>query len=189
MHSGEITVLLEKLRAGDRSAEHRLYELVYPQLHEIAGRFMRKERAGDTLQTTALVHEAFLRISDLEALRNPRDRSHLLGFAGCVMRNILVDRARARNAGRRGGPYLVELPIDSLQVFDSNWSAEDVLMLNEALEALAAEDERSAKALEGHFFGGLTIDEVADWLDVAPRTIKRDLSYAKAWIRKRLTGK
>jgi RNA polymerase sigma factor (TIGR02999 family) len=150
---------------------------------------MRKERPGNTLQTTALVHEAFLRISDSEAIRHPKDRSHLLGLAGCVMRNILVDRARAKKAQRRGGPHRVEVPIDKLQLFDSNWSAEDVLALNEALEALAAEDARAAKALEGYFFGGLTIEEVADWLEVAPRTIKRDLSYAKAWIRQRLTAK
>jgi RNA polymerase sigma factor (sigma-70 family) len=90
---------------------------------------------------------------------------------------------------RIGRPHRVEVPIDKLQLFDSNWSAEDVLALNEALEALAAEDARAAKALEGYFFGGLTIEEVADWLEVAPRTIKRDLSYAKAWIRQRLTAK
>jgi RNA polymerase sigma-70 factor (ECF subfamily) len=184
MDAGEITGLLIKSREGDGIAHDRLTELLYPELHRIAARFMRRERSGHTLQATALVHEAYIRIMDGDSL-SFKDRSHILGLAAHVMRNLLIDHARSKVAQRRGGPDRREVPLDLLQLSEEN-SLEDILTIHTALEALALEDPRCAKAIEGHFFGGLTIEELAAWLEVSSRTVKRDLAFAKAWLSARL---
>ena len=184
MDTGEITGLLIKSREGDCVAQDRLTELLYPELRRIASRFMSRERAGHTLQTTALVHEAYIRIMDGDSL-SFKDRSHILGLAAHVMRNLLIDHARAKLAQRRGGAERRDVPLDLLQLSGEN-SLEEILAIHTALEALAREDERCAKAIEGHFFGGLTIDELAAWLEVSTRTVKRDLAFAKAWLYTRL---
>lgn len=156
---------------------------------------MRRERPGHTLQTTALIHEAYIRLINSGQARETggrglmeldfENRSRLLGLASHVMRNLLVDHARSRAARRRGGPEQRRIPLEELRAGEVGMS-DDIMAVHEALDALSAEDERSARALEGHFFGGLTIEELAAWLKVSTRTVKRDLGFAKAWIYRRL---
>jgi RNA polymerase sigma factor (TIGR02999 family) len=185
MDSGEVAESIQKFRSGDREAEARLLEMLYPELRLIASRMMRREAPGHTLQTTALIHEAYIRMADGCEL-DFEDRSQLLGLAARVMRNLLIDHARSKRAQRRGGPNRHKINLEGLELGKDS-RLEDVLGVHEALEALAHEDERSAKALEGHYFGGLSEKELAAWLGVSVRTIKRDLEYARAWVYDRLS--
>jgi RNA polymerase sigma-70 factor (ECF subfamily) len=184
MGVGDITGLIIKSRDGDPIATEHLMEMLYPELRRIAGRLMKRERPGHVLQTTALIHEAYIRMMDGSSL-DFENRSQLLGLASRVMRNLLVDHARSNMAQRRGGPEQRRVPLEVIQMLIGN-SPEDVMAVHDALEALAMEDLRSAKALEGYFYGGLTIEELAAWLHVSARTVKRDLEFAKAWMYQRL---
>jgi RNA polymerase sigma factor (TIGR02999 family) len=184
MDTGEVTELIRKFRTGDRLAEEQLLEILYPELRTIAARLMRRERQGHTLQTTALVNEAYIRIVGSGQL-NFEDRAQLLGLASRVMRNLLIDRARSKNSQRHGGNQY-KLSLDQLDLGTLEMAAEDLISVHEALNALAQEDERCAKALEGHYFGGLSEKELAACMGVSSRTVKRDLNYAKAWIYDRL---
>ena len=185
MDTGEVTGLIRKFRQGDRDAEGRLLELLYPEMRIIAARLMRRERPGQTLQTTALIHEAYIRIVGSRDI-SFEDRSQLLGLASRVMRNVLIDRARSKKAQRHGGDRY-EISLDLLELGTAA-RTEDLIAVHEALEALADEDERCAKALEGHYFGGLTEKELAAYMGVSSRTVRRDLNYAKAWVYDRLAS-
>ncbi len=168
---------------------------VYNELRRLAANYLRHERPGQTLQATALVHEAFLRLSK-EKNQPWKNRTHFLAIAALSMRQILVQRARARNAEKRGGGA-EKITLDDSVIADhaalSRRSAErggggvDVLALDTALEQLAALDERQAKIVELRYFGGMSVEEVAETLDISPATVKRDWTLARAWLKKALS--
>jgi len=182
--AGEITRLLCEIRNGNRDAESELIAALYPDLHRIAVRLMKRERTDHTLQATALLHQAYLRLMEGNS-GGFKDRAQFLGFAAHIMRNVLIDHARARSAGRRGGSHIRRVPIEDIDVFAEE-NFEEVLIVNDALSLLSKEDSRAARALESHVFGGLSIEEIAAYIGTSPRTVKRDLSFAKAWIYRRL---
>jgi RNA polymerase sigma-70 factor, ECF subfamily len=181
--SREITRLLKQLAEGHREAEAPLVGLVYRDLRKIAARFMQGERRGHTLQTTALAHEAYLRlINQREA--NWHNRAHFFGVAAGLMRRILVDHARRVHAGKRGGQRvnLDEVPLVS------EARSEQLLALDEALNKLAQLDARQSRVVEMRFFAGLGEEEIAEALGVGVRTVKRDWQFAKAWLYGELGG-
>ncbi|HEX6058199.1 MAG TPA: ECF-type sigma factor [Gemmatimonadaceae bacterium] len=176
---GEITRLLVAWGEGDETAMERLMPLVYDELHAIAGRYMRDEHAAATLQTTALVHEAYLRLvgSDVRW----EGRRHFLALAARTMRRVLVDHARERRRARRGGGALDVVTLED-PAADPGSDPIDVIAIDTALEHLAAMDERKARAVELHYFAGLDYDEVAHALGISPATVHRDLRFAKSWM-------
>jgi RNA polymerase sigma factor (TIGR02999 family) len=184
--SGEITRLLVELRQGRPGAEAELLPLVYEHLHRLAAHYMRRERPDHTLQTTALLNEAYLRLVSQEKT-DWQDRAHFFRIAARLMREILVDHARGRQAGKRGG--LVEkLPLDEARDF-SPAKAREVVELDEALRSLEQLDPQQGRIVELRFFGGLTVEETAEVLGISPRTVKRDWNVARAWLHGELTGK
>ncbi len=185
--SSDITRLLHEVGAGNKRAEAELIALVYKDLRRMAARYMRGEAGGHTLQTTALVHEAYLRLARPTKV-DWQNRAHFFAVAATVMRRILVDHARARNSERRGGTATVSnsglLDTPALLNQDPAW----VEALDEALTRLAALDERQSRIVELRFFAGLTVEETAEALNVSPRTIKREWQLAKAWLYGELTA-
>jgi RNA polymerase sigma factor (TIGR02999 family) len=176
----DITQLLRDISLGDRQAEADLIPLVYQELRRIARRYMRREADGHTLQTTALVHEAYLRL----ARPGPggfQNRAHFFGVAATVMRRILVDHARARRSDKRGGgAQRITAVLDTLQAFDGD--ADRLLALDSALDRLAHLDQRQSRIVELRFFAGMSIEETAEVMKISPRTVKRDWQMAKAWL-------
>jgi RNA polymerase sigma factor (TIGR02999 family) len=182
MAEGDATSLLARLRAQgtDRSeTTERLAELLYPELRQLAARLMRRERGGHTLQPTAVVHEAFMRLVNQQAI-DWQDRAHFLGIAARVMRRILVDHARKRDAAKRGGG-LDHVTFDE-QVVPGPDATVGLLVLDEVLTRFAALDPRSAQVAELRIFGGLTVREVAHELGLSPRTVDADWAIARAWL-------
>lgn len=182
--SGQITLLLERMRLGDSAARASLAALVYPELKKIAARQMRRERPDHTLQPTALVHEVFLRlVSGGEVpLQN---RNHFFALSAELMRQILVDHARRRTAAKRGGGAKL-LDVQEWQArIDEN--PELVLEIDRLLSRLTLLDRRQAAVVEMRYFGGLTEDEIAETLGISGRTVKRDWTMARAWMRKELS--
>ena len=177
----QVTELLRSWARGDQSALDRLVPLVHDELHRLAHRCMRREQAGHTLQTTALVDEAYLRLVDADNVRW-EDRRHFFAIAATVMRRILVDFARARRAKKREA-ILLKAPVDleRLQVAAPQPDA-DIVALDDALQSLAVFDARGARVVELRYFGGLSIEETAEVLGVSPRTVKRDWAAARAWL-------
>jgi len=184
--SGEVTRLLGELRRGSPDAEAELLPLVYEHLHRLAAHYMRQERPDHTLQTTALLNEAYLRLVSQENT-DWQDRAHFFGIAARLMREILVDHARGRQARKRGG--LVEkFPLDEVRDFSPEKSRE-LVELDGALRDLEQLDPQQARIVELRFFGGLTVEETAEALGISPRTVKRDWSMARAWLHGELSGK
>jgi RNA polymerase sigma factor (TIGR02999 family) len=181
-----ITQLLKAWSQGDESALERLTPLVYARLRRLAWHHLRRERAGLTLQGTELVHELYLRLVDASDIEW-QDRAHFYAIASHVMRRILVDAARTRGAAKRGGQAervdTTHLDLDEIAVADR---ATDVCALDDALTTLAAFDPRRAKVIELRFFGGLTVEETAEVLDVSPQTVMRDWKTAKVWLAREL---
>jgi RNA polymerase sigma factor (TIGR02999 family) len=177
-----VTQLLEDARSGDRAALDRLLPVVYAELHRIAESHMRGERPDHTLQPTALVHEAFLRLVG-SAPVSYHDRTHFLSAASRAMRHVLVDHARMRQAAKRGPALNVTL--DEALV-GAQPEGVDMLALDDALTRLAGADPRAAQVVELRFFGGLGIAEVAAALDASPATVKRDWQFAKGWLAREL---
>lgn len=177
--SGDVTRLLADWRNGDRSAMDRLIPLVYPELHAIAGRLLRRGRGSPTLQTTVLVHEAYLRLVR-QTGADWRDRARFFGIAATIIRNILVDRARSRQALKRGGGVPKMVLDENLEC--PRQRSLDVLALDDALLDLARLDPQQSRIVELRFFGGLTIEETAEVLEVSASTVKRDWILAKTWI-------
>ena len=175
----DVTRLLEQLRAGDRNAVAELVPLLYDELRQLASNYLRRERPGHTLQATALVHEAYLRLVEQKDV-GWQNRSHFFGLAAQQMRRILVDHARNRHAAKRGGS-VPKVTLDEALVV-SDQAAEDVLQLNELLSRLGERDEQQARVVELRVFGGLTVEEAAEALDISPATVKRDWAMAKAWL-------
>ncbi|MBL8220969.1 MAG: sigma-70 family RNA polymerase sigma factor [Bryobacterales bacterium] len=182
----DVTHLLNRLWDGDRSVEAELMPLIYQELHRLAKVFLGKERYGHTLQPTALVNEAFLRMT-----KSPgagwNGRSHFFAAAANVMRRVLTDYARQRKAVKRGGANVRIDWDDGLQLTDD--TEEIILQLDEALERLAQFAPRQAKVVELKFFAGLSMEEIASHLGVTARTVKRDWKVAKAWLYGELTEK
>jgi RNA polymerase sigma factor (TIGR02999 family) len=179
----DITQLLAEYREGDRDAIDRLIPLVYAELRRIAARSLRAERKEHTLQPTALVNEAYLRMVEQ---RNAvwQNRAHFLGCAARLMRNILVDHARAHRADKRGGQQMrVTLGEDMLLIEEREV---DLLALDAALERLAEQDEQKCRIVELRYFGGLSTEETAEVLGVSDRTVKRAWALARAWLRRDL---
>ncbi len=175
----DTTQLLLDARSGRREAFDALLPKVYEALRVIAHRRLREQHAGETLNTTALVHEAYLRLINGERVQW-QDRAHFFALASRAMRFVLVDYARAHAAGKRGGPGR-DLPLSAFQV-QADERAEDLLALDEALSTLAARDERLSTLVEYRFFGGLTYDEIAEVSGRSVPTVKRDWQRARTWL-------
>jgi RNA polymerase sigma factor (TIGR02999 family) len=183
-HAADVTTLLEAWSDGDESALAELVPRVYSELRRLAHHHMRGERAGITLQTTALVHEAFLRLVDTKRIRW-QSRAHFLGVAAQAMRRILVDAARARDAAKRGGEA-VRLPLEAASLAGVE-RAPSLVALDDALTALASFDERKGRVVELRYFGGLSVAETAAVLHVSEETVHRDWVVAKAWLHRELS--
>jgi RNA polymerase sigma-70 factor, ECF subfamily len=181
----EVTQLLIDWSHGDRAALDKLMPLIDEELRRLAHRYMRQERAGHTLQTTALVNEAFLRLVNRKNLQW-QNRAHFFGIAANLMRTILVDHARSHASAKRGGGAR-KLELNEALVV-SQQKASEVIALDEALKQLALIDPRQSRIVELRFFGGLTVEEAAEVLNVSPVTIKREWSTAKAWLYRELAG-
>ena len=181
----QVTGLLVDWGNGDRAALDKLMPLVYDELRRLARHYMRRERAGQTLQTTALVNEAYLR---LVGQRNMRwqNRAHFFAIAAQLMRRILIDRARKRHNSKRGG-NLRKVSLDGVADLSGERDA-DLIALDEALVDLEAIDSRKSKIVELRFFGGLSIEEAAEALSISPATVQREWSVAKAWLYREISG-
>ncbi len=185
---GKITELLKAWVAGDTTAREELIPLVYSKLHYLAQHYRRIGPACDTLQTTALVHEAYLRLVNVEGI-TWRDRAHFFAVASQLMRRILVDAARAQGAAKRGGAQYVvnSLELDGLPSPDS-YRAGELVALDDALTTLTQLDPRRASVVELRVFGGLTVEETAEALDLSPQSVMRDWKFAKAWLLRALSN-
>lgn len=179
-----ITALLTQLSDGNREVEARLIPQIYDELRRVAGRYMRFERPNHTLQPTALVNEAYVRLVQ-EPNLHWKDRAHFFATAAQLMRHILVDHARARHAGKRGGVQ-DQVTLDENIVPAPSHSV-DVLALHEALERLTATNPRQGRIVELHFFGGLSFEEIAAVLEMSERTVKRDWALARIWLFKEIS--
>jgi RNA polymerase sigma factor (TIGR02999 family) len=184
MPPGDVTELLLAWRAGDEPALGQLVPLVQDELQRIAERCLRGERAGHSLEATALVNEAYVRLVDARRV-NWQNRAHFLAMAARMMRRVLVDAARARGTAKRGAGAVKVTLTDGARVLDRD---RDVVALDDALEALAAMDPRRGRVVELRFFGGLSVQETALVLDVSAETVMRDWKLARSWLRRELAG-
>jgi RNA polymerase sigma factor (TIGR02999 family) len=182
---GEVSQLLELIQNGDRSAEGRLFDLLYTDLRRMAAYQLRRERSDHTLQPTALVHEVYVKVF-AQSPPETRTRAHFMALAAQVMRRFLVDHARTRTAAKRGGRPEV-LPLDQAFVYDTRHSAE-FLAVHEALERLRDWAARPSQIVELRYFGGMSEQEIAGYLNVSTRTVKRDWAMARAWLHAELSA-
>jgi len=183
--SGDITELLAGWREGDRAALDRLMPLIRAELHRLARRHLGRERKNHSMQPSSLVQEAFLRLLPGSGA-NPgwRDRAHFFAVASQVMRHVLVDYARNRRRAKRGGAA-VHIPVDAAVVLSPE-QVDEIVAVDVALQHLAKADERKSRVFEMRFFGGLSVEETAEVLGVAPNTVIRDWNFARAWLRREL---
>lgn len=179
-----VTTFLHQWHNGDQEAFDRLVEFVYAELKRRAAVYIRGERQGNSLQTTGLVHEAFIKLRDKREIEWA-DRNHFFAVASQAMRRILVDHARTRKREKRGGGA-EDLPLDDARFVPSVENSVDLVALDEALTELSKFDDRQAKIVELKYFGGMTIDETAEVLGIAPVTVKREWQIARAWLRSKL---
>ena len=178
----DITELLRAWKGGDDQALERLIPTVYRELRAIAAQQLQGERNGHTLQPTALVHEAFLKLQGLNSMRW-HDRTHFFAFSSRIMRRILVDHARGRLAAKRGAEALhVGLTEEWDGTVEPSLSPAELIDLDRALDRLAQEEPRLTRLVEVRFFGGLTVEEAAEVLECSPRTVKRDWAFTRAWL-------
>jgi RNA polymerase sigma-70 factor, ECF subfamily len=184
--AGEVTRLLAELRSGDPEAEAKLIPLVYEHLHRLAARYIRRERPDHTLQATALVNEAYLRLVAQEGT-GWKDRAQFFGVTSRLMRQILVDHARIRQGEKRGG-RVEKLSLDEALEFSPAVSRE-LIELDDALKSLEQLDPQRARVVELRFFGGLTVEETSEVLGISPRTVKRDWRVARLWLHHEMSGK
>jgi len=180
-----LTLLLRKWSEGDDSALEELTPLVYDELHRLAHQHMRREKAGHVLQTSALINEAYLRLVDQSDLRF-ENRTQFFGIAARLMRQILVDEARKRDAAKRGGS-LIQVPLDEANNVAQEQAA-NVLALDDALDTLEKIDPRQGEIVELRFFGGLSIEETAEALKLSAGTVMRDWTFARAWLRQQMSA-
>lgn len=182
--AGVVTRLLVRWRSGDAAALDELMPLVYAELRQLADRHMRGERPGHTLEPTAVLHEAFLRLVDAQHV-DWQGRAHFLGAMAGIVRRVLVDHARRRNASKRGMARDASPFDDALTVTVDR--PRPLEALDDALRSFARIDPRRARVVELKYFGGLQVDEIADVIDISPGTVKRDLAIAKAWLARELS--
>ena len=182
--SDDVSAILRAWSDGDQQALDRLTPIVYDELRRLARRYMRRERPGHSLQTSALVNEAYMRLVDYKRMQW-QNRAHFFAVSAQLMRRILVDHARRRNLKRGGGVPHVSLD-DAATVTDD--AATDLVALDDAMNTLARLDPRKVRVVEMRFFGGLSVEETAEVLKVSPITVMRDWSSAKAWLYRELTG-
>ena len=182
----EVTQLLGDWSGGDEEALAKLLPLVQPELHRLAHHYMSRERAGHTLQTTAILNEAYLRLVDNYSKPTWQNRTHFVAAAAQLMRRIMVDHARERRSLKRGGGA-VKVTLDEA-AFVSESRSEELLALDEALERLAVQDTRKSQIVELRYFGGLTVEETAGFLKLSQRTVEREWTMAKAWLYRALSG-
>jgi RNA polymerase sigma factor (TIGR02999 family) len=185
---GDITVLLAGLRHGDRAAESQLASLVYGELRRIAARFMRRERSDHTLQATALVNDAYLKLMAQD--KDWQNRAHFFAVASSLMRRILVDHARSHHAAKRGGGAVkvdLDQPDGNSGLIFTPKRSEELLALDEALSRLNQMDERQFRIVEMRFFGGMTDQEIAEVLGISIRTVVREWVLARAWLHSELS--
>ncbi len=175
-----ITALLHEWKSGKKDAFDELFPFVYEELRRRASAYLRNERSGHTLQTTALVNEAYMKLVDKDDI-DYEDRNHFFAIAASAMRRILVDYARTRKRDKRGGKD-ENLPLNEARFISSNEKSVDLVALDEALNELAQFDERQAKVVELKYFGGMTTDETAEVLNISNVTVRRDWNMAKAWL-------
>ena len=183
----EITTLLQKARQGDEAAADELLRAVYGELRRIAAAFMGREAAGHTLQTTALIHEAWLRLEGQNRV-DWRDRTHFYGIAAQMMRRVLVDHARARLAGKRGAG-VAPLSLDWVEIESSPRKLEEILAVDEVLSRLREFDRQQAQIVEMRYFAGMTVGETATAMGLSSRTVDREWAMASAWMRTELSRK
>ncbi|PYQ11761.1 MAG: RNA polymerase subunit sigma-70 [Acidobacteria bacterium] len=183
---GEVTDLLRAWSEGSPEAFDRVMPLVYDELHRMAARYLAGERANVSLQATALVNEVCLRLLGWEAVQW-QNRGHFFGVSARMMRRVLVDIARRRRAERRGGPAAARVPLDGIDP-PAVQPDPDLAALDDALVALEAEDARKARVVELRFFGGLSVEETAEALQVSLRTVHNDWAFARAWLYRALAG-
>ena len=181
----EVTQLLGDWSGGDAGALEKLIPLVQPELHRLAHHYMSRERTGHTLQTTALLDEAYLLLVD-HTKRNWQNRTHFVAAAAQLMRRVMVDHARERRSLKRGGGAL-KVTLDEVALVTETRS-EELLALDDALERLAAQDSRKSQIVELRYFGGLTVEETAEFLKMSQRTVEREWNMAKAWLYRALSG-
>lgn len=181
----QVTQLLLAWGGGDQAALDELMPLVYEELRRLAHQCMSRERPGHTMQTSALVNEAYLRLIDQKSI-HWQDRAHFFGIAARLMRQVLVDYARKRRYAKRGGDAR-RVPLDEAMIVSEKRAA-DVVALDDALKSLAEIDTRQSQIVELRFFGGLSIEETAEVLAVSPGTVMRDWTLAKAWLRRAVTS-
>jgi RNA polymerase sigma factor (TIGR02999 family) len=179
-----VTQLLLGWNQGDQNARDQLMPLVYDELRKLAGHYMRRERRGHPMQTTDLVHEAYLRLIDQRQV-TWQNRAHFFAISAQLMRRIIVDHARAASAKKRGG-RATAVDLEAVEGVLSAERSSEMIALDEALKALAAVDERKSQVVEMRYFGGLSVDETAAALDVSPNTVMRDWNLAKAWLQREM---
>jgi len=180
----DVSTLLRAWSDGDRNALERLTPIVYDELHRLARRYMKRERPGHSLQTTALVNEAYMRLVDYKRMQW-QNRAHFFAVSAQLMRRILVEHARRHNVKRGDG--VPHVPLEEASMVGVG-RARDLVMLDEAMNALARLDPRKVHVVEMRFFGGLSVEETAEVLKVSPVTVMRDWSTAKAWLYREITG-
>jgi RNA polymerase sigma factor (TIGR02999 family) len=180
----EVTLLLKRLGGGDKTALDEIIPLVYAELRRIAQGYLRRESPGNTLQPTALIHEAYLRMVR-QSHPNYVSRAHFYGISARIMRQILVDNARQRHAKKRASEQTVELS-ETLEI--AGQRPQEVMVLDEALNRLSAIDERKSNLVEMRFFGGMTAEEIAECACIPAHTVRRELRIAQAWLRKELSA-
>ena len=183
--SHQVTKLLKAWGDGDESALDKLMPLVYAELHRLARQYMRREKPGHMLQTSALINEAYLRLIDASHVRW-QNRAHFFGIAARLMRRILVDDARRRHFDKRGG-HAIHISLDEVLTVPQEQAA-NLVALDDALKTLASMEARQSKIVELRFFGGLSVEETAEVLKVSPRTVLSEWSFARAWLRREMSG-
>jgi len=179
----DVTLLLNEISGGNQNAAAALVSLLYDELHEIAARYLQHERRDHTLQATALIHEAYLRLVDQQNVEW-KNRSHFFGVAAQLMRRILVDYARSHQAIKRGGS-VPKISLDDAIVF-SKEQPENLVALDQLLTRLSAVDSQQGQIVELRFFAGLSVEETAEIMDISPATVKRDWAMAKVWLAREL---
>lgn len=183
--SHQVTRLLKAWGDGDESALDKLMPLVYAELHRLARQYMRREKPGHMLQTSALINEAYLRLIDTSHVRW-QNRAHFFGIAARLMRRILVDDARRRHFDKRGG-HTIHISLDEVLTVPQEQAA-NLVALDDALKTLASMEARQSEIVELRFFGGLSVEETAEVLKVSPRTVLSEWSFARAWLRREMSG-
>jgi RNA polymerase sigma factor (TIGR02999 family) len=182
----DVTELLIQLSEGNENAVNEVFPLIYDELKKIANNYLRNERGNHTLQPTALVHEAYMKLVDHTRM-NWQNRAHFIGMAATMMRQILIDHARKHRAGKRGGDA-ENLSLEESIVIVSDEKSVDLIALDEALKDLAKFDEFKSRLVELRYFGGLSVEETAEVLDVSEITVKRHWRLAKAWLAEAIKG-